>query len=186
MINYKFGNMFDGLNNTFMVIATGNSVVRQDGRLTMGAGSALCMKNTFPGVDYFFGRFISKHCNIDETGYVYYGFIPCERPITGYSNVGVGLLQTKYDWKGPAYIPLIKKSLVKLHNYITNYRPDLTYRLSFPGIHNGGLQAKEQELKEFMESLFTTCNLEIWKLNTNDFDSAKNSGFGKCVKENEK
>jgi len=73
-------------------------------------------------------------------GWIYeYGFLAVKEIQNG-SIAGYGLFQTKYDFRNPSPLSLIEKSAHNLSSY-ANQHPDWCFRLNFPGIGYGGLDA---------------------------------------------
>lgn len=153
----KKGNLFADFydKKDVMYLATGNSVIKHDNRLVMGGGSAKELLEYCTNIDFDFAKIIGKR-------YSYY-FIPhnylVQTYFDEYSSIYVGLFQTKTHWKDPSDTNLINVSTNYLYRYATVYRPDLTYRLPFPGIGLG--QLKREDVLPLIEVL--PDNVEVWE-----------------------
>lgn len=123
------GNIWDVWDDANLVCITTNSVIKSNGELVMGKGIALEAKNKMPGLPIIAGDLVHYFGN--RYGFIY---VPLHPPI--------GLFQTKYHYSGKSDIELIRFSVSKLIDFITD---DLycnafeSINLNFPGINNGML-----------------------------------------------
>lgn len=108
-----------------LYIATGNSVIKKNGALVMGVGSAKQMLEKYPGCDLLFGEHIKS-----LPTYPYYGFVFIPK-------LNIGLLQTKYDFRYPSSISLIKSSVRCLAQFARCFAGTLV--LPVPGVGHGKL-----------------------------------------------
>jgi hypothetical protein len=124
------GNIWDMWGKTDLFLFTANSTLKTNGRLVMGKGIALEVRNKIPDIDLDFGM------KLDRIGSTY-------GVMTHIAfNQMIGAFQVKYNWKHKADRHLIMNSCCKLFYVIVNnnlQRVDL----NFPGIGNGGLKREE-------------------------------------------
>jgi len=126
------GNMFTDYNTDDNYLITTNAVIIGENRLVMGAGVALEAKNRFNKIDRVFGNYINQlFGDWPRDTYPHYGCLP-----KVYKNIG--MFQTKYHWRDPSPIDLIKFSTDMLNNYVYKH-PGEVFHLPFPGINNGRL-----------------------------------------------
>jgi len=129
----RCGNMFTDYNTNDHYLITTNSVVTTQGKLVMGAGNALEAKNRFDKIDGVFGDCINRlFGDWPRDSYPHYGCIP-----DVYKNIG--MFQTKYHWRDPSPIDLIRISVDMFSNYVHRHPMEI-FHLPFPGINNGGLR----------------------------------------------
>jgi len=140
---FRFGNIWNSYDISDIFVITGNSFVRNDGKLTMGRGIALEARIKFPDIDKIFGKMVVSKCG--HLGI--YNIIIYER---------IFLLQTKISFKDKSTIELIKDSINKLKTYIT---PDKIVNMVFPGIGFGGL-CKEEVYQNCLMDL--PLNVTVW------------------------
>lgn len=130
----KVGNMWHAWREADLFLFTGNSTVRRDGALVMGAGMAREVRDMFPGIDYVLGDVIIKKYG---SGNWYNLLISPQWP-----DKKLGAFQVKTDWNANASLKLIRHSTGILTQWCQLY-PDARVHLNFPGIGNGKL-SKEQ------------------------------------------
>jgi hypothetical protein len=118
----RFGDMFAVPTDNLLV--TTNCIVKDNGRLVMGAGAALTAKQHFPGIDKVFGTVVSLKGSLC-------GCIP-----RLYHHVG--MFQTKYHYGQNSDLELIKFSSEMLMEYALR-RPTESFSLNYPGINHGKL-----------------------------------------------
>ena len=110
----------------------------------MGAGAALEAKQRFPELPRALGKLIPEM--IDKHGF--YGIaVP---PGIEYAGTLVGSFQSKYDWRQPSDLDLIRKSVDYLR-YLSEKHENKLFALNFPGIGKGGLS--EEEVLPILETL---------------------------------
>ena len=127
MPTYKAGNMWRMDPEPDVWFVTGNSTLRKDGKLVMGAGAALQARRIFPGCDEYFGKVVAETCG---SGGVY--------GILVHPEYKLGLFQTKRHWKESASLTLVYNSAVHLLEFLSRHN-DHVVSLNFPGIGKGGL-----------------------------------------------
>jgi hypothetical protein len=130
------GNLWDSTDS--IILVTANSFIKSNGELAMGRGAALELANRIPFVKFFFGDQIKRYYG--HLGN--YGVLIMENsegyPLVG--RKGVGIFQTKYHYKYPANLDLIKcscKKLLSLMEWLDSEGNKVS--MNFPGIGNGGL-----------------------------------------------
>jgi hypothetical protein len=147
------GNLFQTFEpDKYLYVVTGNSVVRKNGSLVMGKGSALELKNRVLGIDHEFGQIVScfNKSNLD------YCFV-----LGSDKKYFYGLLQTKRNWKDKSDLELISKSLSCLNHHACKNKT-LLIKVSFPGIGCGGLTSERSEILNMLQKL--PDNVEVWEL----------------------
>ncbi|WP_448377382.1 hypothetical protein [Fervidobacterium sp.] len=118
-----------------LILATGNGVIKADGTLVMGAGSARALARAYPWTPRRFGAMAAQHPG--NGVWHRYGLL-----VTPIGNHAVGLFQSKGDWRDDASLPLIGYSAKKLASWLREH-PGWEAHLAFPGIGLGGLQKEE-------------------------------------------
>ena len=124
----KIGDMFE---SSDILLFTANNVVNR-GRLIMGAGAAVDVANAYPAVPVLLGTKISRYMTNG-----FYGIVTSQQ----HDRV-VGAFQTKYHYKNPSTIELVKRSIEQLVTLANNF-PNKLIHLNFPGIGLGGLKEKD-------------------------------------------
>ena len=143
-----------------LYIVTTNGVVLND-RLVMGAGSAQAAAWKYPGIEATAAAVIRRHAirSMPVSGgaeHFTYGFVPIFPPAPG--EAGLGIFQTKLDWRNAAKTDLIRLSADLLGEWLKDH-PGLTVRAAFPGVGRGGLTVAMVE--PFIRDLpVTWCRLE--------------------------
>lgn len=151
----EIGNMFDTIGaivgGNHMLLATGNSFIRQDGCLVMGRGAARQLALRYPHIPRLFGRRIthlSKYLIVTE-------------PSHQYAHPWLGVLQVKYHFKDMADMDLLSESISALKmtaNTLPHFRIDINY----PGIGNGCISAAS-DLKQIVHLLNSLPdNVHVW------------------------
>jgi len=127
---------------------TSNGIIKNNNELVMGAGVALQFKNKWPSLALFAGQMVKVHGNICQI-------------ICNYDGIAVIAFPTKYHWKQPSDLDLIKKSAYELVK-IVNEKDFKTICLTPPGCGLGNLNW-ETQIKPMIESIlddrFTICFL---------------------------
>jgi len=137
-----------------LLLATGNGMVRGDGTLVMGAGSAKALAQSYPHLPRVFGRMARSKPRIG--GWHLYGLLTLD-VVPGLS---VGLFQTKGDWRDPANIALIKFSAAGLAAELEKNPQEV--HMAFPGVGLGGLE--EEEVLEALELFLKDFQVFLYKL----------------------
>lgn len=148
----KTGDMFRSPPPGVGLIATGNSYIRKDGRLTMGRGAAEQLKLAYPNADRMFGDYLKEK----KLHLGFYGFVST----TTTDDRVIGLFQSKIDFKDPSTLQLITDSTKVFAEHANSNQRQL-YRLNFPGVNFGGLQALRAEILDIISEL--PDNVEIWE-----------------------
>ena len=129
------GNLWDSKDTAILV--TANSYVNKRGRLVMGRGAALELKNRQPNIDFVFGTMISNnYYHLGKYGLLLFEDLQEKRVY--------GVFQVKYHYKDQADLELIDFSC-KVLNYTLNYTPLIQgdVSMNFPGIGYGGRTVDE-------------------------------------------
>lgn len=142
MPQFKTGDIWQEYGKDLSVIlVTTNNVIKANGELTMGQGSALHAVWKEPDIAKRFGE-----------------EIPC--PIYGilwHEDWDIWAFQTKKHWREESDLDVIKFSCDVLKTVAENY-PDCTFNLCYPGIGLGGLTKKT--VKPFLDIL--PDNVVVW------------------------
>ncbi|MCK5019640.1 MAG: hypothetical protein KAS32_21455 [Candidatus Peribacteraceae bacterium] len=146
MPQFKNGDIFSVKSG--VVLITGNSFLKKDNSLVMGAGAALELKVRVPLCDKIYGQMVkqtSGHLGI-------YGILVRE-----FYYQPFGLFQTKTHYSHDSKLVLISMSTDKLKK-LALANPDQSYNLNFPGIGCGRLP------KEKVLPIIKTLpkNVTIW------------------------
>lgn len=108
---------------------TANSIVKQDGKLVMGAGCAKSVRDTYTGIDKMFGDKIVSGQEFNVT-------------FVKWKEQWIGAFQTKIDWRKLSPTYLVKDSIDKLKR-VTEERPTWTFHLPCPAVSNGGKSVED-------------------------------------------
>gem|GEM_PF-1959916 len=138
-----------------LLLAPGNGVVRADGLLTMGAGAAKALAQTYPHLPRVFGRMAQSEPRMG--GWHLYGLLV----IRVAPGLHAGLFQTKEDWRDRADLSLIAYSAKKLAEWLKK-NPGQEAHLAFPGVGLGGLG--EEGVLEVLEPILRDLPLTLYKL----------------------
>ncbi len=119
-----------------VLLATGNGVVRRDGLLTMGAGSAKALAQAYLHLPRVFGKMARSTPNMG--GWHLYGLLIIQVA----PGLHAGLFQSKGHWRDRADLSLIAYSAKKLVEWLRN-NPGWEVHMAFPGVGLGGLDEGE-------------------------------------------
>ena len=114
-------------NNIYMF--TANSIVKQDGKLVMGAGCAKSARDTYTGVDKMFGEKVVSGQEFNVT-------------FVKWKEQWIGAFQTKIDWRKQSPMYLVKDSIDKLKR-IAEERPTWIFHLPCPAVSHGGQNVED-------------------------------------------
>lgn len=117
------------------VVVTTNTIVKQDGSLVMGAGTAKIIAEKYPQIPLEFGRIVRLHNKLGQ-------FNTFPVVCTFYSPVIIGI-PTKYNYRDKSSLELVKRSLQQLRILI-NSLGYMRILLPRPGCALGGLSWSEQ------------------------------------------
>lgn len=104
---------------------TGNSVIKSNGALVMGAGVAKVVRDLYPGIDIMFGNQISHY------GYYYVLF-------TSYEGKTIGVFQTKVNYRDKTPLSLLKTSVNALGSF-AHSNSNMEFHMNYPAIGHGQL-----------------------------------------------
>jgi hypothetical protein len=121
-----------------LLLATGNGVLRRDGSLVMGAGSAKALAEAYPQAPKLFGEMARKVGRPEGRGWYLYGLLAAQ---VG-PDLAIGVFQTKGDWREPASLALVAHSARKLAEWMEE-NPGWEAHVAFPGVGLGGLEERE-------------------------------------------
>ena len=138
-----------------VLLAPGNGVVRKDGLLTMGAGAAKALAQTYPYLPRVFGRMARGEPRMGN--WYLYGLLTIQVA----PGLHAGLFQSKGDWKDRADLSLIAYSARKLAEWLRE-NPSLEVHMAFPGVGLGGLE--EGEVLGVLEPILGSLPVILYKL----------------------
>jgi hypothetical protein len=169
------GNYWDYYQVADLFLFTGNSTVKDNGKLVMGAGTARQVRDQFSGIDQKIGKEIIE------------GYPPINNKIwkreylllvsPGFSKKSpkkIGAFQVKYYWKNSASLKLIEKSCFALIRFMDAH-PGLNIFLPFPGIGNGNKSFEEvfpivNILRNYEKNEKNETGLSFWVSSNASFD----------------
>jgi len=141
----------------WLLLATGNGVLRGDGTLVMGAGAAKALAQAYPWAPKVFGAMARRATRPNGQHWYLYGLITFKvNP-----ELAVGVFQSKGDWKAPANLSLIAHSAKKLAEWLRN-NPGWEVHMAFPGVGLGGLE--EGEVLEVLEEYLRDLPVVLYRL----------------------
>jgi hypothetical protein len=120
-----------------LLLAAGNGVVRRDGALVMGAGSARALARAYPQAPRVFGEMARKVGRLEGRGWYLYGLLA----VRVGPGLAIGVFQTKGDWREPASLALVAHSARKLAEWLEE-NPGWEAHMAFPGVGLGGLEER--------------------------------------------
>jgi hypothetical protein len=120
-----------------LLLAAGNGVVRRDGSLVMGAGSAKALAQAYPQAPRVLGEMARREGRLEEGGWYLYGLLA----VRVGPGLAIGVFQTKGDWREPASLSLVAHSARKLAEWLKE-NPGWEAHMAFPGVGLGGLEER--------------------------------------------
>lgn len=132
------GNIFD-IPDADAICVTTNGVVKRNGELVMGAGIAKQFAERYPDLPQFLGNLVTLHGN---QPYIF-NATPLARPV-------VVSFPSKYDWKNPSSLDLIRRSALYLRDMV-ELKEWKKVVLPRPGCGYGGL--KWETVKKVIEPI---------------------------------
>ena len=134
MPTFRTGDYWTEYDRSDLFLFTGCGVVK-NGRLIMGAGTALQVRDRWPGIDERIGHTILSDCDEPHKRDTFkYGLLISYR----WPDAKLGVFQTKYHWKDKSDLDLIQLSTEELFNWCYE-NPSARVDLPFPGIGCGNL-----------------------------------------------
>lgn len=128
-----------------LILVPGNSTLKKNGELVMGAGAALELAQRFPDAPRAFGKAnqspVCEQCN--------YGVV-FDTLVSNGEKYRVGLFQSKTHWRNSSDLTLIAWAAGQLLNF-ANVQRHWRIALCFPGIGLGGL--KREDVLPILEKL---------------------------------
>ncbi len=114
-----------------VIAVTTNSIVKRDGGLVMGRGSAGEAAQRIPGIQHEIVSAVEQlHPRFKFDGRSDYGFVVVRQPTA--SKIGFAALQAKRDWRDVSDLETITLSIRMLREYLLAH-PDVNVRTVFPG-----------------------------------------------------
>ncbi len=132
-----------------LLLAAGNGVVRRDGSLVMGVGSALALARAYPQAPRAFGEMARKKEKMYPGWYLYGLLATPMRP-----DLQVGVFQVKGVWKEEPNPLIIGYSAALLAGWLRDH-PDWEVHMAFPEEKPGESRRAEvvSVLKRILEVL---------------------------------
>jgi hypothetical protein len=155
MCRFASGDMWSAYDGADLFLFTSNGVVTGSTRLVMGAGIALSVRDSFPGIDRVFGEEILKRI-IDSADKDIYGLLVH----SDWPDTKIGAFQVKRHFRDNADIGVINYSILMLKQWCEEH-PTAQVHLNFPGIGYGGLKAQESKIEELLQQLPDTVT--VWR-----------------------
>jgi hypothetical protein len=130
------------------LVFSANGVLWAQGRLVMGAGFALAVRERYPDIDVRLGQEVRIAQQQNRFGD--YFLVWADR---------IGALQVKHHWNQAADRTLLAKSLIRLNLHALQHLDALHY-MNFPGIGHGHLE--RAAILPLLECL--PDNVYVWEL----------------------
>jgi len=133
-----------------LLLAAGNGVVRRDGSLVMGAGSARALAEAYPQAPRVFGKMAQAGEKMYPGGWYLYGLLTAPiRP-----DLQVGVFQTRGVWKEEPNPLVILYSTALLARWVRDH-PGWEVHMAFPDVRPGESWRAEvlRALKRVLEML---------------------------------
>jgi hypothetical protein len=157
VVKGDFLSVIDREGSPRLLLAAGNGVVRRDGSLVMGAGSAKALAKAYPQAPKVFGEMARKEGRFEERGWYLYGLLT----VRVSPSLSIGVFQTKGDWKEPASLSLVAHSAQKLAKWMKE-NPGWEAHMAFPGVGLGELE--EGKVIEVLEKYLLGLPVALYKL----------------------
>lgn len=133
-----------------VLLFTANAAVTHMGKLVMGRGAALAVRDRYPDVDRVLGGWIQRRG--DPYGIAWFS------PLVG--ALTIGAFQVKHHWQDAADLRLIASSADILWRLALQHWQRKKISLNFPGIGNGRL--RRSDVLPLLERL--PDNVSVWEL----------------------
>jgi hypothetical protein len=154
MPTFRKGNYWNEYNKADLFLFTSNGVLKRDGSLVMGAGTAKQVKLNFPGIEKKIGHAIACR-NYPHNNNIYeYGLLISDR----WPTAKVGAFQTKLYYKDDSDLLIITTSTYQLQDWCLE-NPKAIVFLPYPGIGCGNLT--KEEVSSILDVLPDTVH--IWQ-----------------------
>jgi hypothetical protein len=140
-----------------LALATGNGVVKRDGSLVMGAGSARALAEAYPQAPRVFGEMARREGRLEGRGWYLYGLLAVSVP----PGVSHGDSQTPRDSRRPASRSLSAHSARKLAEWMAE-NPGWEVHMALPGVGLGGLE--ERGVLEVLEESLRGLPVVLYRL----------------------
>ena len=132
------GDMWMAWDKADLFLFTSNGVVSKNGKLAMGGGIALAVRNRFKGVDRALGQAIANAEYVQEDGAAKYGLLVSEK----WPKARLGAFQTKLQYRKKSTIEMVWYSTVMLIRWCAENK-DAKVHLNWPAVGLGGLTYQE-------------------------------------------
>lgn len=148
------GDMWSAYPQADLFLFTGNGSVTKAGKLVMGRGMALEIRDRFPGLDKAIGNVLRLQpdlWSVEHQTFVYH------------LEVGkkIGVFQVKYHWYDDADLKLIEESALALALWAADH-PDKAIHLNYPGIGNGHLS--KDAVRRTVAGIWSNFpNIHVWE-----------------------
>jgi len=142
------GNLFDQKWANAICITT-NGFIKKDGRLVMGRGCALELRDKFPGIDLKLGTMISIHGN--HVFHIHTVTTNLIDESAGYDTQDILSFPVKKYWWEPAVLELIQQSAKELADF-ANKKGYNSIVIPRPGCGNGK-RDWETEVKPLLSNI---------------------------------
>ena len=142
-----YGDIFENFNDGDVLLTTTNGVVKRDGTLVMGAGSAKDFATRFPTLPSFLGQAVTTNGNIPAIGL-----------LTVYNNKKcmIGSFPTKNNFNDKSDLELIVNSAKHIAE-LANINKFSNVRITAPGVGLGGLDwdTVRTAIEPYLDDRFT-------------------------------
>lgn len=140
-------------NKADYICFTANAVITRQGKLVMGRGAALRVRDAFPGIDACFGQKLA----LCRSGIAKeYGI--CDVFYNRHHIIAVQVKRHFSDYGEKACWDLCWWSLLKLHDQFVSPMPGMSFRMNMPLIGFCGCSHLEDKIRQKFEELFGHCN----------------------------
>jgi hypothetical protein len=149
---FKTGDYWDAFDEADLFLFTGNSIVKANGRLVMGQGTARQVRDRFPSIDAQFGQQLRDRRMAGDDSLAYHLLISPDWP-----SQKIAAFQTKHNFLADSDTALIQDSINALIAWAIAH-PQASIHLPYPGIGKGNLT------KEAVQPMLLALpsNVTIW------------------------
>ncbi len=149
---FKTGDYWDAFDEADLFLFNGNSIVKANGRLTMGQGTARQVRDRFPSIDAQFGQLLRDRRMAGDDSLAYHLLISPDWP-----SQKIAAFQTKHHFLADSDTALIQDSINALIAWAIAH-PQASIHLPYPGIGKGNLT------KEAVQPMLLALpsNVTIW------------------------
>ena len=155
MVVYRHGNYWSEYSDSDLFVFTGNGLLKSNGALVMGAGTARQVRDKFLGIDLVIGNAIRKKFNSNEKNLYEYNFLVSEK----WPAAKMGVFQSKLHFEDPSNLDLIQKGIDKLNSWCNDH-PKSRIDIPMPGVGHGELPI--DKVKPLLDNL--SDNVNVWTI----------------------